>query len=94
MIVSPTSPAAEQLVEPTYLTVAEVAALLRLSPKSVYRLAAQDPTMPLLKIGGSVRWPRERLLRWLQDHEQGRPRTRKQVLGVVKSAPVQGAARG
>jgi excisionase family DNA binding protein len=59
----------------SYLTTAQVAEMLQLSAKSVYRLSRADPTMPMLKLGGTVRFPRERLERWLRDREQGRPRT-------------------
>jgi excisionase family DNA binding protein len=45
---------------PSYFTVAEVADLLRLSAKSIYRLAQENPDMPMLKLGGTVRFPRER----------------------------------
>jgi excisionase family DNA binding protein len=67
-----------------YLTPAEVAALLRVSKSAVYRLASDDPTMPVLRLGGSgrsdalgrepratLRFPRERLLAWLRSREQG-----------------------
>ena len=67
--------------------------MLQLSVKSIYRLVASDPTMPATKIGGSVRFHRERLERWLRTCEQGAPRTRSQVLAVVKSRP-SGAAPG
>jgi len=62
---------------PFYLTAPEVARMLRLSPKSIYRLSREDPTFPMLKVGGAVRFPRERLLRWLLRREQGpgRPRS-------------------
>jgi excisionase family DNA binding protein len=82
---------------PAYLTPDQVAELLVLSTKSVYRLAKADPTMPMLKLGGTVRFPRERLLRWLQDREQGRPRIRRQMLAaakvVAKPAPDKEATR-
>src|SRR5438045_2518648 len=62
-----------------YLTAGQIAELLQVSEKSVYRWAAGDPTFPMLKIGGTVRFPRERLIRWLLEREQGsgRPRMRK-----------------
>jgi excisionase family DNA binding protein len=63
-----------------YLTADEVAGILKLSPKTIYRLAKTDPTLPMLKLGGAVRFPRERLIRWLWDREQGRPRIRKPML--------------
>jgi excisionase family DNA binding protein len=59
-----------------YLTVEQVGEMLQLSAKSIYRLSKADPSMPMLKLGGTVRFPRERLERWLRDREQGRPRTR------------------
>jgi hypothetical protein len=40
--------------------------------------------MPMLKLGGTVRFPRERLERWLRDREQG-PRMRRRVLSVAKA---------
>lgn len=72
-----------------YLTAAQIAELLQVSEKSVYRWAAGDPTFPMLKIGGTVRFPRERVLRWLREREQGfgPPRMRKPVLAVAKSGP-------
>ena len=69
-----------------YLTPDEVGEMLQLSAKSVYRLWKADPTMPALKIGGSVRFHRERLERWLRDREQGRPQMRRQVLSITKPA--------
>jgi excisionase family DNA binding protein len=65
------------LLERVYLLPGEVGTLLRVSPKTVYRLASQDPTMPALKIGGSLRFPRERLLAWLRAREQGAGRSRR-----------------
>ena len=71
---------APELTPAAYLTPAQVGKMLQLSAKSIYRLAKDDPSMPMLKLGGkrggSVRFPRERLERWLRDREQGRPHTR------------------
>ncbi len=65
-------------IEPgRYLTAHQVAVLLQVSEKSVYRWAQADPTMPVLRLGGVVRFPKERLLHWLRDREQGSPRMRK-----------------
>ena len=57
-----------------YLTAEQVAALLQVSVKSVQRWACTDASMPVLRIGRTVRFPRERLLRWLKTREQGRGR--------------------
>ena len=60
-----------------YLTVPEVAGLLQVSTKSISRWAKEDPTMPVLRIGGSVRFHKERLLRWLKAREQGAGRSKR-----------------
>ena len=77
----PAAPRATTEAIARYLTAAQLAELLQVSAKSVYRWAAGDPTFPRLKIGGTVRFPRERLLRWLRAREQGlaRPRMRSLV---------------
>lgn len=70
---------------PDYLLPEEVAKLLRLSSKSVYRLAAEDPTVPVLRLGRTVRFPRERLFRWLKAREQGPGRPRQRTREPVSS---------
>ena len=77
---------------PAYLTAAQVADLLQVHPATVYRMAASDPSMPVLKLGGVVRFPRERLMVWLRDREQGRPRMKRQVLSAPKASTVHEAA--
>ena len=69
-----------------YLTADEVAGILQLSPKTIYRLAKTDSTFPMLKLGGAVRFPRERLLRWLVMREQGNRRTRHPLYSSLNSA--------
>ena len=71
-------------VEADYLTPGQVADMLQVSEKTVYRWAKGDPTFPMLKLGGTVRFPRERLFRWLRDREQGRPPMRRRVLSNGK----------
>jgi excisionase family DNA binding protein len=58
-------------LETDYLTATQVARWLQVSEKSVYRWATHDPSMPALRIGGVVRFPRERLERWVRSREQG-----------------------
>src|SRR5207244_8710204 len=67
-----------------YLTAGQIAELLQVSEKSVYRWAAGDPTFPMLKIGGTVRFPRGRRVHWLRKGEQGfrRPGTRNRMLAA------------
>jgi excisionase family DNA binding protein len=81
-----TTPAAALDLESVYLTAEQVAAMLQLSSKTIYRLVKSDATMPALRLGGTVRFPRERLEQWLRDREQGRARTRKPMLAVAKPA--------
>ena len=73
------------MTEFSYLTAAQVAELLQVSEKTVYRWANTDSTLPMLKVGGTVRFPRERLLKWLQDREQGWPRFRRPSLSAANS---------
>jgi predicted DNA-binding transcriptional regulator AlpA len=57
--------------ETLYWKALDVGKALQCSEKTVYRIAQQDPTFPMVKIGGLVRFPRERVLRWIRDREQG-----------------------
>ena len=84
----PATPRATTDAIARYLTAVQIAELLQVSAKSIYRWAAGDPTFPRLKIGGTVRFPRERLLRWLRNREQGlgRPRIRKVMRSLVEPA--------
>ena len=66
-----------QAARTEYLTAEQVAELLQVSQKSVFRWAAEDPSMPALRIGRrTVRFPRERFARWLATREHGRGRPR------------------
>jgi excisionase family DNA binding protein len=67
-------PVSDPAAEPVYLIAAQVGQWLQVSEKSIYRWAQDDASMPVLRIGGTVRFPRERLERWLREREQGRPR--------------------
>ncbi len=71
-----------------YLTGEQVATMLQVSVKSVYRWAKDDVSMPVLRIGGTVRFPRAKLLRWLQAREQGPGRARR--LRQPLPSPTQG----
>ena len=72
----PTSLTAVDL-QPVYLTPDQVGELMQVKTKTIYDWASKDPTMPVIRIGHTVRFPRERLLRWLADREQGRARPRR-----------------
>jgi excisionase family DNA binding protein len=70
-----------------YLLPPEVAELLRVDVKTVYRWAADRRVgLPVVRIRGVVRFPREALMAWLEAGGQQRRRSRKQVLSVVGSS--------
>jgi excisionase family DNA binding protein len=60
---------AETAPEPIYLTARQVADLVRVAEKTVLRWSLQDASMPVLRRGRVVRFPRERLLVWLERQE-------------------------
>ena len=62
---------------PAYLTAAQLADLVQVDTTTVYRWAGQEPSMPTLRIRGVVRFPRERVLQWLAEHEQGQAKPRR-----------------
>jgi excisionase family DNA binding protein len=64
-----------------YLTLRDLAGVLKVSVATVSRLASHDTTMPALRLGRTLRFPRTRVLAWLRAREQGRGRPR---LAVVK----------
>jgi excisionase family DNA binding protein len=66
------SPAVDSPAPPTYWSADDLARELRIHKSTIFRLAQRDPTMPQLRLGNLVRFPRERVLRWLRRRE-GRP---------------------
>lgn len=64
-------PVTAPLAPPDYWTLKEFAHVVRLSDKSIYRLLEQDTSFPRMRIGGSVRIPRERASQWLADRTKG-----------------------
>lgn len=58
--------------EPIYDKAEDIGKMVTLSSKTIYRIAKQDPSFPSLRVGGSIRFPRERVLRWFREREQGR----------------------
>ena len=65
---------AREPTEPVYLTAPQVADLLQVDEKTVLRWSLQDASMPVLRRGRVVRFPRERLLVWLERQEPRAPR--------------------
>ena len=56
-----------------YLTVNEVAEMIRVSTPTLARWRAADPVQgpPFVKIEGSVRYPREAVQKWLEERTLG-----------------------
>ena len=78
-----------------YLTVNAVAHLLKITTTTVTRMAKSDPTMPVLKLGRrTLRFPKDRLMTWLRDREQGRPRAKRLTLSTAKPLSDNGVASG
>jgi excisionase family DNA binding protein len=57
--------------QPTMMTVREVAAYLRMHEMTIYRMARQGQ-IPAYKVGNRWRFNKDRLLKWLGEHEVGR----------------------
>jgi excisionase family DNA binding protein len=56
---------------PQYLTAEQVGELLQVSPRTVQRWALEDASMPALRLGRTVRFPRAELERWFARTTQG-----------------------
>src|SRR5262245_11804362 len=67
----PNSSDEQECLRQEYLTVQEFADMLRVSPKSISRWVKNDPTLPVLRIGGVLRFATKRVLGWLKAREQG-----------------------
>jgi excisionase family DNA binding protein len=86
---TPPAAAPGPIREPMYLTARDVAQLLQVAPSTIFRWVKRDRTVPALVLGGVVRFPRERLLVWLRQREQGgvaRPRVSRRRLGPEDGA--------
>lgn len=81
-------PASDQTAELRYLTALQVADLLQIDEKTVLRWSLQDPSLPVLRRGRVVRFPRERLFAWLQRQE---PRTARRSARYQSSPPTPSA---
>jgi excisionase family DNA binding protein len=57
---------------PAYLTPAQVAELLQVSEKTVSRWHLEDASMPCIKRGKVVRFPRAALMEWLARQDRSR----------------------
>lgn len=75
---------AREPTEPNYLSALQVAELLQVDEKTILRWSLQDASMPVLRRGRIVRFPRERLLTWLERQEP--PSARRSAQGQHKSS--------
>jgi excisionase family DNA binding protein len=57
-----------------YLTATQAAEIVQVDQKTILRWSLEDPSMPVLRRGRVVRFPRERLLAWLERQEPRRRR--------------------
>lgn len=58
-------------MEDEILTIKEVAAYLKLTEKTAYRLAAER-TLPGFKVGGSWRFDRKDIEKWIEKQKKGK----------------------
>lgn len=65
-----TADADEILSEPLLISVGELAMILKVSPRSVWRLLSAGKLVEPVRIGGAVRWQFSEVKRWI---EQGCP---------------------
>ena len=65
---------------PIYLTPKKVARMLEVNERTVLRWAAEDPSMPTIRIGRVIRWEQDALFRWL-----AKKRPRKSMSGVQRA---------
>jgi len=63
------------MVAELYLTAAQVAEIVQVDSKTILRWSLEDASMPVLRRGRVVRFPRERVLAWLERQEPRRRRT-------------------
>src|SRR5262249_138905 len=69
---------------PLYLTPEQVASMMQVSVKTVYRMAATDPSLPATRFGRAVRFRADLLERWLAARTQrSRRQTRDQRGGAT-----------
>ena len=71
-VTAPCEPIKSATTLAAYLTPKDVAQLLQISEKTVSRWHSEDASMPRIKRGKVVRFPREALMAWLarQDHSR------------------------
>jgi excisionase family DNA binding protein len=74
---APCGPAESGTTLPTYLSPSQLADLLGVHRSTISRLAASDPSMPAIRLGGVVRFRLDRVEAWLESRTQGAPRAQR-----------------
>jgi excisionase family DNA binding protein len=75
-----TTPTSDHAADECYLTPSDVARILRVHPRTVLRLAQQDATMPVTRLGPRlIRFEKTAFYRWLA---RKRPRLAQQSTQV------------
>lgn len=59
--------------EPMFLTVQEVAEVLRVSPATVRAWIAKGEGPPAMRFGKQIRYRPERVMEWVEQQEEGGP---------------------
>jgi hypothetical protein len=71
-----TEPLRREPEPPEYLRPEQAAEILQVCEKTLTRWAKADASFPVLRIAGTTRYPRARLMAWLRQREQGAGRQR------------------
>jgi excisionase family DNA binding protein len=66
-----------------YFTAGQLAEFLQVDVTTIYRMASREASMPTLRLGGVVRFPRAKVLAWLEAHEQGQAKPRRKTVDVA-----------
>ena len=67
MSTAPTKPDAEPPMVPELLSVGQVAELLSIGVRTVWRLTSSGELPRPVKIGGATRWRRAELFEWIEN---------------------------
>ncbi len=58
---------------PQLLTITDVAEILKISQRSIWRLVASGKLVAPLRVGGSIRWKREDIRDWIDSGCEPKP---------------------
>jgi len=58
---------------PVLLTIRELAAILKISQRSIWRLVSNGKLIQPLHVGGSIRWRQDEVLKWIEQGCPGMP---------------------